>query len=174
MTAGPIGGDQVAPPAHETGSAPTWRGDLGVHNEAIIQAAISAGENIRNEKGEYVGLTYARIIELLGELKVFREGDGVRLLGDTLTARSDELLSMQQAVENLRTWMADNTKVRDLDKMTPIEVISAARALMDTAKVAVTACWPVLTTMWGNVVHTLTQAGVLDFDSLSDRRGLRG
>lgn len=160
MTAGPIGGDQVAPPAHEAGSAPTWRGDLGVHNEAIIQAAISAGEKIHNSNGEYVGLTYARIIELLVELKTYREGNGVRLMADTLNARSEELLATNRAIENLRMWMAENTSVRGLDKMKPIEVIAAARALMDTAKVTITACWPVLTTMWGNVAHTLTQAGI--------------
>ena len=63
---------------------------------------------------------------------------------------------------DLRKWMAENTKVSDLDKKTDAEVVKSAQNMMSVAKTAITACWPVIRTMWENVAFTLRQAGVFD------------
>lgn len=83
-----------------------------------------------------------------------------QVMATTLTARSDELLELKQAVADLRKWMAENTKVTDIENKTDVEVIKSAQNMMSVAKTAIQACWPVIRTLWENVSFTLRQAGV--------------
>jgi hypothetical protein len=57
--------------------ATTWRGDSGIHAQAIIDQMIAMGEPTMDENEEYVGLTYARLLELLRELKELRDAKEV-------------------------------------------------------------------------------------------------
>lgn len=125
---------------HKARTTLSWRGDEGVHVQAILEAAVAAGEEIYNGE-DYVGLTYNRMVEIFKELGEHRKDR-----------------------EQLRDWMLENLTLREDDKAgNPVLVVIR---VMSDVKTILSSCWPHVLTLWGNVAHVLKNAGVLPPDKV--------
>lgn len=125
---------EVPSPAQKARKEYRTSGDFAIHSQSVIDAALALGEPLHDGR-VYVGLTHTRLIELLQELQSHRE-DRARL----------------------ETWIGQNLPVSaDRDKN---PVIAAIRVMNDFRTV-VTAAWPHLITLWGNISHVLQNAGII-------------
>jgi hypothetical protein len=139
--------------------ASTWRGDSAIHTQAVIDAAIAAGERTQDQEGEYTGLTHDRIVELLGELAEYRRGDPMRqTLMDTLDRMERERNAMRANVRRLHAWMFNNL---NLDLVSEDSTTDQAIKVMSNFKEAMEAAWPHLQTLLTGTVDVLTQAGFI-------------
>lgn len=74
-------------------------------------------------------------------------------------------LAMYRAEEaKLRNYLRENfPRLKNLDQGSAVE---HAIVLLDTAKACISAAWPLLRTMWNNMVHTLHTAGIIDVEKM--------
>lgn len=122
-----------------------------LHEQYMIDLANELGIPTEKE-GEYVGLTYDAITERLRAHKT---------MAAALNAKEHELIELKRSISGLRYWVSQNMSIPNIDTKTDVELINAVRGILEMAKTAFTACWPVVQTMWGNVSYTLRQAGIL-------------
>lgn len=158
-----VAGESAAPPAHPVGEqdqdrssraerarkdvrrGTTWRGDSAIHTQVVIDQMDAMGESTTDADGDYVGLTFVHLMELMKELEQRRDND-----------------------MRLRNWLSANTKITGL-QANGHNATDEAIKLMDVAGASVRAVWPVLQGMWttavtmyGNVEHTWQEAGILE------------
>lgn len=125
---------EVPSPAQKARHEYRMSGDFAIHSQNVLDAALALGEPLHDGR-VYVGLTHTRLIELLNELQSHRE-DRARL----------------------QTWIDHNLPLNGDRDSNPV---TAAINLMNDTKTVLTAAWPHLLTLWGNVSHVLRNAGIL-------------
>lgn len=118
--------------------------------EDVCNAAEDAGESLHDADGEYVGVTFPRLVELLNEL------------GDH-----------RQAQKRLNDWMNENLHLNAAShaalRVPEAGSIDRAIFVLNEVKTVMQAAWPHLETVLTNVVQVMAYAGIVKPSTWKDK-----